>query len=104
VSWTRSRAPELYEQARVSQIDGEAKRLFGVGRVEPFAPFRWRVDAWQRARPNSSTGWMDELAEQVRVASQWHNPRFRWQLMTSVDESDRAMLCTDSQSGPERSP
>ena len=84
-------ARAVLEQARVNQIDAVAKRLFGVGRVEPFAPFRWLVDAWQHGRPNSSTGWMDELAEQVRVASHWRNPRFRWQLLRSVDESDHAM-------------
>jgi hypothetical protein len=84
-------ARAVLEQARVNQIDGEAKRLFGVGRVETFELFRWLVDAWQQGRPNSSTGWMDELAEQIRVASHWHSPRFRWQLLESVNESDHAM-------------
>jgi hypothetical protein len=84
-------ARAVLEQARVNEIDAEAKRLFGVGRVEPFVPFRWLVDAWQQGRPNSSTGWMDELAEQVRVASHWRSPRFRWQLLKSVDEFDHAM-------------
>jgi hypothetical protein len=84
-------ARAVLEQARVNQIDAEALRLFGVGRVEPFAPFRWLVDAWQHGRPNSSTGWMDELAEQVRVASHLRSPRFRWLLLRSVDESDHAM-------------
>ena len=84
-------ARAVLEQARVNEIDAEAKRLFGVGRVEPFAPFRSLVDAWQQGRPNSSTGWMDELAEQVRVASHWRSPRFRWQLLRSVDEYDHAM-------------
>jgi hypothetical protein len=74
-------ARAVLEQARVNQIDTEAKRLFGVGKVEPFALFRWLVDAWQQGRPNSSTRWMDELAEQVRVARHWHSPRFRWQLL-----------------------
>jgi hypothetical protein len=31
-------ARAVLEQARVNQIDAEALRLFGVGRVEPFAP------------------------------------------------------------------
>lgn len=83
-------ARAVLEQARVNQIDAEAKRLFGVGRVEPFAPFRWLVDVWQQGRPNASTAWIDELAEQVRIASHWRNPRFRWQLLTSVNESDHA--------------
>jgi hypothetical protein len=83
-------ARAVLEQARVNQIDAEAKRLFGVGRVEPFAPFAWLLDAWQHGRPDSSTGWIDELAEQVRVASHWRNPQFRWQLLRSVVDSDHA--------------
>ncbi len=83
-------ARAVLEQARVNQIDAEAKRLFGVGRVEPFAPFQWLLDAWKQGRPNASTEWIDELAEQLRVASYWRNPRFRWQLLSSVDEADRA--------------
>ena len=66
-------ARAVLEQARVNQIDAEANVYSGLG-VEPFAPFRWLVDAWQHGRPNSSTGWIDELAEQVRVASHWRNP------------------------------
>jgi hypothetical protein len=83
-------ARAVLEQARVNYIDAEAKRLFGVGRVEPFAPFRWLLDAWKQGRPNASTEWIDELAEQLRVASYWRNPRFRWQLLSSVDEADHA--------------
>ena len=83
-------AAAVLEQARVDHIDAEAKRLFGVGRVEPFAPFRNLVDAWQQGRPQAPTGWIDELAEQIRVGSHWRLPRFRWQLLNSVDEADHA--------------
>ena len=33
---------------------------------------------------------VDELSEQVRVGSHWRLPRFRWQLLESVDDADRA--------------
>jgi hypothetical protein len=48
------------------------------------------VEAWQQSRPEASPRWIDELAEQVRVGSHWKYPRFRWQLMSSVDDADRA--------------
>ncbi|MDP9220513.1 MAG: hypothetical protein M3P23_08235, partial [Actinomycetota bacterium] len=75
---------------RVTEIDAEAKRLFGLGRVEPLALFSQLVAAWQQARPDASTRWVDELAEQVRVGSHWKFPRFRWELMLSADDADRA--------------
>lgn len=83
-------AQAVLEQARVAEIDGEAKRLFGVGRVQSFAPFRNLVDAWRQGRPAASTDWIDELAEQLRVAGHWRLPRFRWQLLNSVDNADHA--------------
>lgn len=52
-------ARAVLEQVRVNVIDAGAKRLFGVGVVEPFALFRWLVDAWQQGRPGASTGWSD---------------------------------------------
>jgi hypothetical protein len=78
------------EAARVKDIDGEAKRLFGLGRVDRLAPFTRLVEAWQQGRPDASTSWIDELAEQIRVGSHWRLPRFGWQLMNSVDNADRA--------------
>ena len=83
-------ARAVLEQARVNEIDSEAKRLFGVGVVERFAPFRGLIDGWQQVRPDLPTEWIDELAEQVRTASFWRTPRFRWQLMNSVNHSDQA--------------
>lgn len=78
------------DAARVAEIDGEAKRLFGMGRVETFAPFRQLVDAWQQARPDGSTSWIDDLAEQLREGSNWRLPRYSWQLLESVDHADHA--------------
>jgi hypothetical protein len=76
--------------ARVIEIDSEAKRLFGLGRIEQFAPFSRLIEAWQQGRPEEPTKWVDELCEQVRVGSHWRMPRFGWQLMRSVDDADRA--------------
>ena len=80
----------VLDAARVSEIDGEAKRLFGLGRVEPLAPFTQLVAAWQQGRPDAPTQWVDELATQVREGSHWRYPRFQWQLLTSVDSADHA--------------
>jgi hypothetical protein len=80
----------LLDAARVTEIDAEAKRLFGLGRVERLTPFNQLVAAWQQGQPNASTEWIDELAEQLRVGSHWRFPRFLWQLMTSVDNADHA--------------
>jgi hypothetical protein len=80
----------VLDAARVSEIDAEAKRLFGLGRVEQLAPFSQLVAAWQQARPDASLRWVDELAEQVRVGSHWKFPRFLWELMLSADDADRA--------------
>lgn len=80
----------VIDASRVNEIDGAAMRLFGVGRVTPFAPFSGLVDAWRERWPKASTRWVDELSEQVRVGSHWQLPRFRWQLMRSSDSSDHA--------------
>ena len=80
----------VQEAVRVKDIDDEAKRLFGLGRLEQLAPFTQLVEAWQQGRPDESTGWIDELMEQIRVGSHWRRPRFSWQLMSSVDNADRA--------------
>lgn len=76
--------------ARVLEIDSEAKRLFGLGRIEQFAPFSRLIEAWQQGRPDEPTKWVEELCEQIRVGSHWRMPRFGWQLMRSVDDADRA--------------
>jgi hypothetical protein len=83
-------ARAVLDAARVNQIDGEAKRLFGVGRVDQLELFSRLVEVWEQGRPDASTRWVDELAEQVRVGSDWRNPRFRWQLLESADDADRA--------------
>jgi Alpha amylase, C-terminal all-beta domain len=83
-------ARAVLEAARVNQIDGEAKRLFGIGRVDSLELFSRLVDAWRQGRPDAPTRWVDELSEQVRVGSHWRLPRFRWQLLESVDDADRA--------------
>jgi hypothetical protein len=80
----------VLDAARVSEIDAEARRLFGLGRVEQLAPFSQLVAAWQQGRPDASTRWVDELAEQVRVGSHWRFPRYLWQLLQSVDAADHA--------------
>jgi hypothetical protein len=83
-------ARTVLEAARVTQIDGEAKRLFGVGRVDSLELFSRLVEAWRQGRPDAPTRWVDELSEQIRVGSHWRLPRFRWQLLESVDDADRA--------------
>ena len=83
-------ARAVLDAARVNEIDAEAKRLFGLGRVDQLAPFNRLVDAWQQGRPIDSTSWIDDLTEQLRVASHWRLPRLGWQLMRSVDDADRA--------------
>ena len=83
-------ARAVREAARVAEIDGEAKRLFGLGRVESLSPLSRLLDSWQQSRPEDPTTWIDELIEQVRVGSHWRLPRFGWQLMASVDDADRA--------------
>jgi hypothetical protein len=83
-------ARAVLDAARVSEIDAEAKRLFGLGRVEESAPLSQLIDAWRQGRPEGSTRWVDELAEQLREGSHWRYPRFRWQLLDSVDDADNA--------------
>jgi hypothetical protein len=83
-------APAVLDAARVTEIDAEAKRLFGLGRVEVLAPFSQLVAAWHQARPYAPMRWGDELAEQVRVGSHWKVPTFLWELMPSADDADRA--------------
>jgi hypothetical protein len=78
------------EAARLVEIDSEAKRLFGLGRVESLAPLSRLLSSWQQGRPEDVTIWIDELAEQIRIGSHWGLPRFGWQLMRSVDDADRA--------------
>jgi len=83
-------ARAIRETARVEDIDGEARGLFGLGRVEKLSPLARLLDSWQQSRPHDSTTWIDELIEQVRVGSDWKFPRFGWQLMASVDDADSA--------------
>jgi hypothetical protein len=83
-------ARAIREAARVDDSDGEARRLFGLGRVEKLSPLGTLLDAWQQSRPTDPTTWIDELIEQIRVGSQGRLPRFGWQLMASVDDADRA--------------
>jgi hypothetical protein len=78
------------EAARVNEIDSEAKRIFGIGRIEQFSPFSRLIEAWQQGRPGKSTKWVEELCEQIRVGSHWRRPRFGWELMQSADNADRA--------------
>lgn len=78
------------DASRVGEIDSEAKRIFGIGRLEPLAPFSKLLDAWQQARQEEPTRWAEELCEQIRVGSHWRLPRFEWQLMQSVDDADGA--------------
>ncbi|MGZ4618279.1 MAG: hypothetical protein ACXV5Q_01515 [Frankiaceae bacterium] len=83
-------AVAVREAARVGDIDGEAKRLFGLGQIERQVPFAKLIEAWQQGRPGDPIRWVDDLVEQILVASNWRLPRFRWQLMESVDDSDSA--------------
>jgi hypothetical protein len=83
-------AQAVLDSARVHDIDAEGKRLFGLGRVAPLTPFRHLLESWQQARPGASSRWIDDLAEQVRVGGHWKYPRFRWQLLVSADDADRA--------------
>lgn len=83
-------ADSVQEAARVSDIDSEAKRLFGLGQIEQLVPFARLIEAWQDGRPGDPTRWIEDLMEQIRVGSQWRMPRFRWQLMRSVNDTDNA--------------
>ncbi|MCA1709453.1 MAG: hypothetical protein LC808_41695, partial [Actinobacteria bacterium] len=74
----------VQEAARVTATDSEALRIFGLGRIEQFAPFSRLVEAWQQGRPDEPTKWVEELCEQIRVGGHWRRPRFGWQLMRSV--------------------
>jgi len=83
-------ARAVLEAARVVEIDAEAMRLFGLGRVEQQSLFRLLVDTWKSGRPDTPTLWIDELTEQLREGSHWRRLRFRWQLFSSVDQADTA--------------
>jgi hypothetical protein len=76
--------------ARVAEIDGPAKMLFGFGRVQRDEPFSHFANAWLERRPGESADWIDDLCEQVRVAGHWHVPRFGWARLRSVDDNDSA--------------
>jgi len=80
----------VQEAARVTDINDAAKHIFGLGRIEQLAPFSRLVEAWQQGRPDEPTKWVEELCEQIRVGGHWRLPRFGWQLMRSVDPTDRA--------------
>lgn len=80
----------IRDAARVVEIDSEAKRLFGLGRVAALSMFRELLEAWEQAWPEEPKAWVDELTEQLRVAAHWRIPRFSWQLMRGVDAADRA--------------
>jgi hypothetical protein len=80
----------VQEAARVTDSDGEALRIFGLGRLKLFEPFSQFVEAWQQERPDEPTKWVEELCEQIRVGGHWRRPRFRWQLMRSVDHADQS--------------
>lgn len=80
----------VQEAARVNEIDSEAMRIFGIGRIEQFTPFSRLIGTWQQGRPGESTKWVEELCEQIRVGSHWRRPRFGWELMQSVDNADHA--------------
>ena len=76
--------------ARVTDIDGQAKILFGFGRVQKDEPFTHFIDSWLERRPKENSGWIDDLCEQIRVGGHWRFPRFAWQAMHSVDDNDSA--------------
>jgi hypothetical protein len=80
----------VQEAARVIDSDGEALRIFGLGRLKPLEPFSQFVEAWQQGRPDEPTKWVEELCEQIRASGHWRRPRFGWQLMRSVDHADQS--------------
>jgi hypothetical protein len=86
----REGSRSVEEAARVTDINDEAMRIFGLGRIDPLAPFSRLVEAWQRGRPDEPAKWVEELCEQIRVGGHWELPRFGWQLMQSVALTDRA--------------
>ena len=45
----------VQEAARVIDSDGEALRIFGLGRLKPLEPFSQFVEAWQQGRPDEPT-------------------------------------------------
>lgn len=83
----------VHEAARVREIDDDAKRIFGVGPVDTTnpEPFSNLTAVWHRRRPGESTKWVEDLCEQIRVGCYWQRlPPFRWWLMRSADDFDRA--------------
>jgi hypothetical protein len=74
--------------ARVTEIDSNARMLFGFGRVQGDEPFIHFVDAWLERRSNELAGWVDDLCEQIRVGGHWRFPRSTWQTMQGVNDND----------------
>jgi hypothetical protein len=81
---------EVLRSARVAEIDDQARRLFGLGRVEQMEPLTHLVEAWQERRSDAKPDWIADLATQVKDGSRWRYPQFRWQLMSSANPTDRA--------------
>jgi hypothetical protein len=81
---------EVLRAARVVEIDDQALRLFGLGRVEPTEPLTTLVEAWQERRTDAKSDWIADLATQVKDGSRWRYPQFRWQLLSSANRTDRA--------------
>jgi hypothetical protein len=78
------------EAARVTEIDSQARMIFGFGRVQKDEPLVHFIDAWIESRSDEFADWIDDLCEQIRVGSHWRLPRFSWQTMRSVDNHDSA--------------
>jgi hypothetical protein len=77
--------------ARVIVTDGQAKMIFGFGRVQKDEPLTHFIESWLERRRDDTADWIDDLCEQLRVGGHWRFPRFAWQTMHSVDDNDSAL-------------
>lgn len=76
--------------ARVTEIDSQARMIFGFGRIQKDELFSHFLEAWLERYPDETADWIGDLCEQIRVGGHWRFPRFSWQTMHSVDSNDSA--------------
>jgi hypothetical protein len=78
----------LLQEARVTDGDGEAARIFGMRSISRDAKFEQCTKSWKDAFPQTEPNWLIGLSEQVMVGAQGRFPTLRWELMRAVDPND----------------